>query len=559
LAAQYKKTFNKKKYVEIRDDTLDLITKGKIKEKHIFNRHVLAYKIECKRENKPIQDVEIGGFLKGKWYTFNKEKDYVLKDNTMQWTDLGVRPDNGSQFMITYTQKLDHQLSDRREGSVLSVLVGAISREIELLYEQMEHVHHAGFIDTASGDALDRVVALLGVIRNKPTHATGIVSFRRNSDPPELFCTDRIIYHYEETNYMLKSIPVKNIISVKGVSRDVADHIFELDRDYVLDGNSIRWKKEEAGELPENGSEFLVEYIAYSMIRVPKYTEISTEYDTYGKAILFRTEEDGYLKKKSNGIFEALIKSKALERGSAGNVPPHTLKIMLKPPEGVEEVNNPDPMTGGSDFEDDVSLRDRTKHILDRHGKATLESLKRAVASVEGVKSLLILDMPDSIPGEVKIIVEGGNFEYICKEVEDTRAAGIKVYVERPKLVVTNITAVITVQKKTVTERMLSKSKTELQILNDTEMQVKDIINEFFNSMDIGTNIIVNKLISSILSHSDIVDVDDLRIEPLPEGNDTKSRSIKIKSLAESSKEVTSSYNEIFRAGVINVKCKIID
>ena len=299
---------------------------------------------------------------------------------------------------------------------------------------------------------------------------------------------------------------------------------------------------------------------------MPKGTEISTQKDVYGKTVLFRTEDDGYLKKNSSGIFEALIVAKAVEPGRYGDVPSDKIKIMLKPPEGVEEVNNPNPMTNGSDSETDDFLRDRAKHILDFHGKATLESLKRAVESIVGVESLLILDMPNSIPGEVKVIVEGGNLEKICEIVEDTRAAGIKVYVEKPKSLITNITAIVTVQNKTVAKHMLSKSKTELQIVNNIEREVKDIIEKFFSNLHIGTNIIVNKLISSILSHSDVVDVDELNIEPtipdaenedLPE--DGKSRSVKFKSLSESAKEVTLSYNQIFRAGVINVKCKMID
>jgi hypothetical protein len=579
LPTHHNKSFHKKNYAEITRDTLDLITKGKTKEKHIFNRSILEYKIKCRQENKPIQVVEIEGLQNAKWYRFTGGTDYLVKDDMVEWLDRGNIPDNGSQFMITYYQRTDHRLTDDRPGSVLSILVGAISREIELLYDQMEHVYNAGFIDTASGDALDRVVALLGVKRKGPTHATGIVSFRRNSDPPELFCTDRIIYHDEDTNYMLKSIPVKIIVSVKGISKDIHDYMFQQGRDYLLDGDSIRWKKEEAAaQLPDNGTEISINYIVYSMIRVPKGTEISTQKDTYGKTILFKSQEDGYLKKNTNGIFEALIIAEAVEPGRNGNVPSETIKVMLKPPEGVEEINNPNPMTEGSDTEPDDLLRDRTKHVLDLHGKATLESLKRAVTSVDGVESLLILDMPDSVPGEVRIIVEGGNFEDICKKVEDTRAAGIKVYVERPKSVVTNITADITIKKKTVTEHILSKSKTEVQILTNIEREVKYIIERFFSTMSIGTNIIVNKLISSILSHSDVVDVDDLKIEPIsdeiistrdmktefmPEKQDlpkdTKFRSIKVKSLAESAKEVTLSQNEIFRAGVINIKCKIID
>ena len=49
-----------------------------------------------------------------------------------------------------------------------------------LLYEQMESVYNAGYVDTATGANLDRVVAVLGITRNEPDFATGVVTFERD-------------------------------------------------------------------------------------------------------------------------------------------------------------------------------------------------------------------------------------------------------------------------------------------------------------------------------------------------------------------------------------------
>jgi hypothetical protein len=468
-------------------------------------------------------------------------------------------------------------LTDDRPGSVLNTLVSAFSREIELLYEQMEQVYNAGFIDTARGNALDRVVALLGITRKDATPSKGKIVFWRNNEPKEVLYSEKITYNNKVTDYSLKKFPVKDIVIVKGI-KDNIDHIFEQNKDYLLIDNTVRWIKQE-GQMPDDKTEFAIEYIYHEAIKVPIGTEISTENESFGDTIIFKTTEEGSLEKKENGRFEVSIMAEAIDKkGNNTNVPAHSIKIMPKPIEGVDGVYNPLSMQWGSEPESDDSLRDRTKNVLDLHGKATLESLKRAITNIEGVKSFLIIDRPSSVLGEVKIIVDGGDYHKVCQEVEETRAAGIRVEVELPQTVSVNIRAVVTVPRNTIKENMVSKSKTEAQIINDIQNQVKSIVIEFINKLEIGTTIIVNRLISSILSNNiDIVDI-DVNIQPIRNNNNNNTiesksipdrgdqisgnavaRATLVESFNESAKEITLLKNEIFRPGIIDVTCTIIE
>lgn len=74
-------------------------------------------------------------------------------------------------------QILPSGLNDFSEGSVVSTLVRAFTRELKLLYDQMDEAYRRAFIDVATGYALDNVVALLGIERNPATPATGSVMF----------------------------------------------------------------------------------------------------------------------------------------------------------------------------------------------------------------------------------------------------------------------------------------------------------------------------------------------------------------------------------------------
>ena len=72
-------------------------------------------------------------------------------------------------------------ITDANEGSVVRTLVEAFGREMALVYEQIERVYRMGYLDTAEGQALDQVVALLSVVRRPAGWLEGEVTFRRGT------------------------------------------------------------------------------------------------------------------------------------------------------------------------------------------------------------------------------------------------------------------------------------------------------------------------------------------------------------------------------------------
>jgi len=82
--------------------------------------------------------------------------------------------------MLADTRRRIPDLTDFEEGSVVRSLYESFSYELALLYEQLDLVYQAGFVDTAEGAHLDRVVAVLGLKRNEPDFATGVVTFSRD-------------------------------------------------------------------------------------------------------------------------------------------------------------------------------------------------------------------------------------------------------------------------------------------------------------------------------------------------------------------------------------------
>lgn len=71
-------------------------------------------------------------------------------------------------------------LTDLNPGSAVRTLVEAFARQLALAYEQLTKIYEMGFIDTAEGEALDHLVALMGQKRFTGPQAVGEASFGRD-------------------------------------------------------------------------------------------------------------------------------------------------------------------------------------------------------------------------------------------------------------------------------------------------------------------------------------------------------------------------------------------
>ncbi len=81
-------------------------------------------------------------------------------------------------------ESLDGELDDH-PGSVVRTLLEAFGREIATFYAMLDRAHDAGFVDTAQGGALDKVVSLLGVERARAGRLAGSIEFVRTTPAPE--------------------------------------------------------------------------------------------------------------------------------------------------------------------------------------------------------------------------------------------------------------------------------------------------------------------------------------------------------------------------------------
>lgn len=85
------------------------------------------------------------------------------------------------ESLLTAMTTSPSPLTDRSVGSVTRTLAESLGWEIAYLHRQLARVYLSGFVDTAEGDSLDRVVALVGVTRYRQETASGQVTFYRKA------------------------------------------------------------------------------------------------------------------------------------------------------------------------------------------------------------------------------------------------------------------------------------------------------------------------------------------------------------------------------------------
>lgn len=135
--------------------------------------------------------------------------------STIRFLPGGRRPAAGTDVVVNYYPRTTDPavLTDVQVGSVVRTLLEAVSRELALLYAQLNLAYDSGFVETAEGPSLDRVVALLGLRRYEAGRPVGAVRFSRRpgasgdiSIPAGMPVTDpedRIRYETVETRTML--------------------------------------------------------------------------------------------------------------------------------------------------------------------------------------------------------------------------------------------------------------------------------------------------------------------------------------------------------------------
>ena len=187
--------FSDRTYPDIVRDLLTVLTGGTVAEPHPIGAELPDL---IHLDNRPVRRVS---HLQGKLRNGDELIDYRFteRDFELVGTDAnpnqfvairfrtrGQKPAPNTVLTVNYyPERLrPTPLTDVNVGSVTRTLIETMSRELATQYQQLQIVYESAFVETAAGDSLDRVAALVDTVRLRQGHPVGKVRFSRRSGSP---------------------------------------------------------------------------------------------------------------------------------------------------------------------------------------------------------------------------------------------------------------------------------------------------------------------------------------------------------------------------------------
>jgi uncharacterized phage protein gp47/JayE len=449
---------------------------------------------------------QITGSVAGKPAIFNLGQHYVYEVGQLVWQDLPSPvdpdiaaswfPDDNSRLTVGYFfRDLPSGISDFNAGSVAGTMVRALSRELKLLYEQMDQAYQRAFIDFAQGAALDNVVALLGILRNPALLAQGEVTFSlkkaSRGDVPIPSGT-RVANARGRMFRVTAPGVIKASLDEPATATGVVVHTSQAIG--TLTHVRVQGTPTDLTTVPTAaGKPFGDDEATITLAATPSSPSVIVTYQA-----------------KTPSVKVPVV---ALDPGPEGNLGSGSLTVMPTPPRGVDGgVVNEKPLTGGEAAETDLQLRERAKHALERAGNATLNAIRYAVLNIKGVDSVEVRDfsIDETIPvGEVWVRISTGKPDEVGALVDDvvdkTRAAGIKARVAQVSTVLLSGTLYV------IPDNTGSGS--------DAYVRYKTMVVAALSALGIGEPVSPRKLASLVLQVAGLADLGEGQLDYV-RGND---------------------------------------
>ena len=238
-------------------------------------------------------------------------------------------------------------------------------------------------------------------------------------------------------------------------------------------------------------------------IRIPSGTNLSTE-----GGEIFLTDASVTIamgSESSPSVFAV-----AEEVGSSYNVSTGTIVNLNAVIEGIASVRNPAPASGGLDVENNFDYNTRFQKYIEGLAGSNLAGLEATALAVEGVTNATGQDIippvnnvnarvyiddrsPSGVSDDtltaVEVAIDGDGTE----GNPGARSAGVNVEISRPTTIAVNVGLSVTFEDEVSISRVRELVGTRLAL--------------YVNSLDVGENVLVSKILSTVILVPGIVDV----------------------------------------------------
>ena len=287
-------SYTPRTYDEIVRDTLTVLSRGTVRESVTApapDNVVVADKLK----NRPVRRVShLEGFvgtIENQQRVRFTDADFELVSTTgdesskdaIRFREKGRRPLPGTPLTINYypVQTDPLVLTDFTAGSVVRTLLETIGYELALTYQHLDSIYRSAFLETAEGDSLDRVVALVGLRRLSGGHPVARLRFSRREGAP-----GRI------------TIPAGTVVT------DADNNRYKTQEELILEPGESTRETVAAGETP------LTKPVAEDSLTRPEIViaGIDSVTNRRGAQLLAQPESDEQLRRRARGAFHGAVR-----------------------------------------------------------------------------------------------------------------------------------------------------------------------------------------------------------------------------------------------------------
>ncbi len=203
------------------------------------------------------------------------------------------------------------------------------------------------------------------------------------------------------------------------------------------------------------------------------------------------------------GILSADLPVLCTTGGAAGNVLAGTVTLIAASLNGVDQVNNADPFSSGSDAEPDAAFRRRFQTYLDSRSRATLVAVQDAIANVrQGLEFVIDENTGATLQpqiGSFLVTLDDGTgypstdlISAVASAVDAVRPIGTTFAVVPPRVLVVNVSLTATVNLAGTTEQLVS--------------DIENAIESYLNSLGISRTASITRVAQQAYLVSDCID-----------------------------------------------------
>lgn len=450
----------------------------------------------------------------------------------MAMTSTGLATLRYADILNNVKQSLYANLSpkiDLSEDSAIGILLSTVCLEIAGVYEVASEIYDSGVITKAEGASLDELALLNGIYRELAKSTTGFIEVtgdvgRLLAADSRLRSTAGDIFNPRE-DYTIT--PVQCIAATMFVNSVKPGEEYVLIIDNVIFRYTAQVGDEEIDIL--NGLAELVNGGLEMIATVDENTNPSRP------TLTVQRDPGSITKRIQTAVVTAttyLTFSKATililadaETPGAIVADAGVINDMETVVAGIDSVYNRWDMTIGRDEETDTELRQRYLDNLVVTGVATLDSILQAVRRVDGVQTAFIEEndteviSDNGIPAKsFKVTVVGGDVNSVAQAIWDTKPVGIRSFGSTKGIATDTAGQNHDVFFFRPTEKFawvkLSYSIDDEETLNytpaDIPEEIRKAINNYGATLEVGEDIIPNRIIRYVYEHVNGIIIDDV-------------------------------------------------